>query len=245
LQTHPNTSTPRIHVLIPCGGTGSRAGGNSPKQYQALAGKALVWHTLMAFAPLLASGELISVTVVIAKDDTHFSNINIASINPHIYAIPVASITRALTVTNGLKHLLNSGDARSDDWVLVHDAARCLITTDAIRRLITACVQDEVGGLLAVPLADTMKTSTPSPSPRVSATVPREHKWLAQTPQMFRARTLYDALVAAVDAVTDEASAMEHAGMAALLVRGEASNIKVTYPEDFALAEAILKARTT
>ncbi len=239
-----------MHVLIPCGGSGSRAGGDMPKQYQTLAGKPLLSHTLNAFAPLLARAELMSVTVVIAKDDTHFSNDLIANINPRIQAVPLASITRALTVTNGLKYLLDSGDVRPDDWALVHDAARCLITTAAIRRLITACAQDEVGGLLAVPLADTLKTATSSQVlqvpqvPRVSATLSRDNKWLAQTPQMFRVRALYDALIAAGDAVTDEASAMEHAGHAPRLVRSDALNIKVTYPEDFALAEAILQART-
>ncbi len=152
--------------------------------------------------------------------------------------------SRAESVFNGLQALLDSG-ARADDWVLVHDAARCLVTPAQIDALIDVCQDDPVGGLLALKLPDTLKAEA---SGRVAATVDRSDKWLAQTPQMFRIGALRAALVARAttgfEGITDEASALELAGQAPCLVPGSAQNFKVTYPEDFALAEAILKART-
>jgi 2-C-methyl-D-erythritol 4-phosphate cytidylyltransferase len=127
------------------------------------------------------------------------------------------------------------------DWVLVHDAARCLITPAQINALIDACQGDAVGGLLALKLPDTLKQEQGG---RVAATVDRSDKWLAQTPQMFRLGDLQAALRTAGEAVTDEASAMEFMGQAPLLVEGSAQNFKVTYPQDFALAQAVLAART-
>jgi 2-C-methyl-D-erythritol 4-phosphate cytidylyltransferase len=144
--------------------------------------------------------------------------------------------TRAETVFNGLIFLLAQG-AQSQDWVLVHDAARCLITPAQINALIDACLPDAVGGLLAQRLADTLKAERQG---RVAATVARADKWLAQTPQMFRIGPLRQALQAAGEQVTDESSAMEAMGWQPLLVPGSARNFKVTYPEDFAVAEALL-----
>ena len=143
--------------------------------------------------------------------------------------------------------------AAGSDWVLVHDAARCLITPALINRLIDACLNaasaDEEGGLsgalLAMPLPDTLKAA--DAAGRAAATLPREGKWLAQTPQMFRIAPLHAALAARAASgfagITDEASAMEAAGSRPLLVRGSAHNIKVTWPEDFALAAALLQTR--
>jgi 2-C-methyl-D-erythritol 4-phosphate cytidylyltransferase len=126
----------------------------------------------------------------------------------------------------------------------VHDAARCLVQAEAVQRLITSCQGDAVGGLLALPLPDTLKSEAGG---RVQETVSREHKWLAQTPQMFRLQALHDALAAVAGSgfagITDEASAMERMGLAPRLVEGSAQNFKVTYPADFALAEAILRSR--
>lgn len=234
-----------MHALIPCGGTGTRAGGNVPKQYQLIHGKPLVWHTLRAFAPLLENGLLESLHVVLSPEDTYWSSFGIAHINSRISSVTHAGITRAQTVTNGLQHLLKAQIAEPNDWVLVHDAARCLITSDAILRLIHACKDDAVGGLLAQPLADTLKAASADAqgAARAQATVNRADKWLAQTPQMFRVQGLLEALVAAGDAVTDEASAMELGGAKPLLVKGDACNLKVTYPEDFALASAIIESR--
>jgi 2-C-methyl-D-erythritol 4-phosphate cytidylyltransferase/2-C-methyl-D-erythritol 4-phosphate cytidylyltransferase/2-C-methyl-D-erythritol 2,4-cyclodiphosphate synthase len=123
---------------------------------------------------------------------------------------------------------------------LVHDAARCLITPAQITQLIDACAGDAVGGLLAHKLPDTLKCEVDG---RVASTLDRHDKWLAQTPQMFRIGPLIDALQQAGDAVTDESSAMEALGLSPKLVPGSAQNFKVTYPEDFALAEAVLLAR--
>jgi 2-C-methyl-D-erythritol 4-phosphate cytidylyltransferase len=130
--------------------------------------------------------------------------------------------------------------ADAQDWVLVHDAARCLVTPTQINALIDACLPDAVGGILALKLPDTLKREA---NGRVAQTVDRSDKWLAQTPQMFRLGSLRAALQAAGDAVTDEASAIELAGHAPLLVEGSAQNFKVTYPQDFALAEAVLRSR--
>ncbi len=127
---------------------------------------------------------------------------------------------------------------------MVHDAARCLISATEINRLIDECLSDEVGGLLALPLPDTLKSAVDG---RVSQTLPRQDKWLAQTPQMFRAGPLHAALQAKAvdhfDGITDEASAMEMAGFSPKLVVGSPHNFKVTYPPDFALAEDLLRSR--
>jgi 2-C-methyl-D-erythritol 4-phosphate cytidylyltransferase len=146
--------------------------------------------------------------------------------------------TRAQTVANGLDELQVHG-AQADDWVLVHDAARCLVRPEWVDRLIDACLDDAVGGLLALPLADTLKQEAGG---RVVATVSREGKWAAQTPQMFRLGLLRQALARAGAWVTDESSAIEALGLAPKLVPGEAENFKLTYPGDFALAERLLRS---
>jgi 2-C-methyl-D-erythritol 4-phosphate cytidylyltransferase len=142
-------------------------------------------------------------------------------------------------VANGLAHLAVKG-AHADDWVLVHDAARCLITPEQISQLIKACRDDAVGGLLALSLPDTLKSEIKG---RVGATVDRSDKWLAQTPQMFRLGVLRQALAQVGDQVTDESSAIEALGLAPRLVLGSAQNFKLTYAQDFALAQAILQSR--
>ena len=225
------SSSARYWALIPCAGSGSRAGGNAPKQYRELAGLALVRHTLAAFA---AVPRLAGTLLVLAPDD-HFFDAH----PPTCHVAPCGGATRAQSVANGLGHLRTLG-AAPDDWVLVHDAARCLITPAQIEQLVDACAGDAVGGLLALPLPDTLKQAQDG---RVAATLERGDKWLAQTPQMFRLGMLADALARAGDRVTDEASAIEALGLAPLLVAGSAQNFKVTYPEDFALAEAVLQAR--
>lgn len=222
----------RFWGLIPCAGSGSRAGADGPKQYQLLAGKPMVMHTLAAFAAVSAMARLV---VVVTPGDEFFAS--------HAAPCQVAACggaTRAASVLNGLRFLLRQGAAR-DDWVLVHDAARCLVTPRQIEALIDACGADPVGGLLAHKLPDTLKREVGG---RVAQTVDRSDKWLAQTPQMFRVGALMDAMALNADHVTDEASAMEAIGLRPLLVPGSAQNFKVTYPEDFALAEAVLKARS-
>jgi 2-C-methyl-D-erythritol 4-phosphate cytidylyltransferase len=231
MTTSPQNSA-RIFALIPCGGTGTRAGTQLPKQYQAIAGQPMVAHTLAAFA---AVPRMAQVLVVIAADDVLFNQL----VGTTVSVAACSGNTRASTVFNGLKHLLAQG-AQPQDWVLVHDAARCLLTPAQINTLIDACQLDDVGGLLALPLPDTLKSAQ---ADRVAATVSRADKWLAHTPQMFRIGALLQAYEQAGDQVTDESSAMELAGHAPKLVPSSAQNFKVTYPEDFALAEAILQSR--
>ena len=227
--------------MIPCAGNGSRSGSTGPKQYQLLAGRAMVWHTLQAFKALHAG--LSGVWVLVSKNDDGFVRACPDFHQANEVLLPEGGATRASTVLNGLRALLAQA-ARPTDWVLVHDAARCLITPAQIMALINACQDDIVGGLLAQKLPDTLKTGAAG---RVTATLDREDKWLAQTPQMFRIGALIAALESAASlgyAVTDESSAIEASGAQPMLVPGSAQNFKVTYPEDFALAEAILLART-
>jgi len=222
---------PRFWALIPCAGSGARSGADGPKQYQPLAGQAMVLHTLSAFAKV---ARIDQIAVVVAADDDF-----LASSSATVLIAACGGLTRASSVFNGLIYLLQCG-AAPDDWVLVHDAARCLITPSQINALIDACADDAVGGLLAHKLPDTLKTAV---GDRVASTLDRADKWLAQTPQMFRLGALADALQQAGDQVTDESSAMEALGLQPKLVPASAQNFKVTYPEDFALAEAVLLSR--
>ncbi len=232
---------PRCFVLVPCAGAGSRAGTAQPKQYQPVAGQPMVMHTLAA----LAAVRRVTGALVVLSPGDDFAWPQSPLWPERFERVPCGGTTRAQSVFNGLKALQARG-VRPSDWVLVHDAARCLITTALVDSLIDACLPDECGGLLALPLPDTLKSES---GQRVQATVPREDKWLAQTPQMFRLGDLLAALAATAASgfagVTDEASAMEMAGQHPLLVTGSAHNFKVTYPQDFALAQAVLAIRTT
>ncbi len=232
-----NSMPARFHVLIPCAGSGSRAGTPQPKQYQIVAGLPMVVHTLRAFAGVtrLAGGLL-----VVAPDDQRMASTLASHPQPAFEVVGIGGATRAQSVLAGL-HALSERGAQQHDWVLVHDAARCLVTPLQINALVDACQYDPVGGLLAHQLADTLKAAQ---SGRVASTVDRSDKWLAQTPQMFRLGMLTQALEQAGDAVTDESSALEAMGLQPRLVQASAQNFKVTYPEDFALAEAILKIRS-
>ena len=231
----PRTATPRLHALVPCAGSGSRAGTAQPKQYEPLVGQPLVQHTLTA---LRAVTRLSTLLVAVVPGDRRLQGL------PGITLAECGGATRAATVTAGLQALRATG-ARDDDWVLVHDAARCLITPALVDRLIDACLPDPVGGLLAQPVADTLKRAQGLgvDDSRVQTTVSREGLWQAQTPQMFRLGPLLQALQTAGDAVTDEASAMEAAGHRPRLVPSSPLNFKVTWPEDFRLAEAVLSQR--
>jgi 2-C-methyl-D-erythritol 4-phosphate cytidylyltransferase len=230
----------RLFVLIPCAGSGSRAGGTTPKQYQRLAGRPMVWHTVEAFRAL--ASRFAGIALAVSPEDREVSAVLPRFPAKGEHLLHVGGATRAATVRNGLQALRLAG-AGPHDWVLVHDAARCLVTPTQIEALIAACEHDAVGGLLAQRLPDTLKVA--SPEGRVANTLTRADKWLAQTPQMFRIGMLLDALERVGDAVTDEASAIEAIGLAPLLVPGSAQNLKLTYPEDFALAEAVLRGRRT
>ena len=198
----------------------------------------MVLHTLAAFA---ATPAIENIVVVVAPGDSFFDTVSFDAqrFNAIINIACCGGITRAESVFNGLNAVLALGGVPSD-WVLVHDAARCLITSEQISALIDACQGDDVGGLLAHKLADTLKSEI---SARVRGTVDRSDKWLAQTPQMFRISALLAALSLAGTAVTDESSAMEAMGLHPKLVPCSAQNFKVTYPEDFELAEAVILSR--
>lgn len=233
-------AVPRCFALVPCAGVGLRAGAGGPKQYTPLAGRAVVAHTLAALA---AVPQLAATLVVLAPDDTVFES--------HVpgfagWVTRNGGATRADSVAAGLQALHEHG-ADDGDWVLVHDAARCLLRPAWVERLIAACQHDAVGGLLALPLADTLKAAAPAADgERAAATLDRSAKWLAQTPQMFRLGLLQRALQSARAAgvnITDESSAVEAQGLAPRLVPGDQENLKLTWPADFALAARLLETR--
>ena len=228
---------PRCFALVPCAGVGLRAGAVGPKQYATLQGHSVVAHTLQALA---AVQELVGTLVVLSPEDQQFESFAPAFTGPRAWTARCGGATRAASVAAGLLALRERG-AADEDWVLVHDAARCLLRPEWVQRLIDACREDAVGGLLALPLADTLKQA--GCGDRVHATLPRSDKWLAQTPQMFRLGLLQRALAQAGDAVTDEASAIEALGLAPRLVPGEIENLKLTWPADFALASRLLETR--
>jgi 2-C-methyl-D-erythritol 4-phosphate cytidylyltransferase len=230
------SAAPAIHALVPCAGTGVRAGVDLPKQYVAIAGKAVVGHTLEALA---AVDRLGSIVVILAPEDAVFERHVRLPTDDRFVIVRRGGQTRAASVANGLRVLRERG-ARDDDWALVHDAARCLVRAAWIDCLIDACSTDPVGGLLAIPVADSLKAEQDG---RVVSTLDRRQAWLAQTPQMFRIGPLSRALEAAGETFTDEAGAIEASGQRPRLVTGALENFKLTYPADFALAERLLSAR--
>lgn len=240
LPAFSTPATPRLFALVPCAGVGARSGADRPKQYVAVAGRPLVAHTLNALAQL---HRLTATLVVLSPADEMFSALVPDFEGPGGWLAHCGGETRAQSVASGLEALFRHG-ALEDDWVLVHDAARCLLQPAWVDRLIDACLDDSVGGLLALPLADTLKAEQAG---RVQSTVSRSGKWAAQTPQMFRLGLLRQALAAASRqqefVVTDESSAVEALGLQPLLVPGSVENFKVTFPEDFALAERLLSAQ--
>jgi 2-C-methyl-D-erythritol 4-phosphate cytidylyltransferase len=220
---------------------GSRAGVGGPKQYAPLRGQAVVAHTLAALAGV---SRLSATLVVLAPDDREFETQAPGFLGERGWVARCGGATRADTVAAGLQALRARGVADTD-WVLVHDAARCLLQPVWVDRLIDACLADTgdgaIGGLLALPLGDTLKQA--DATDHVAATLDRRAKWLAQTPQMFPLGLLQRALAEAGTAVTDESSAIEALGLAPRLVPGDIENFKLTWPEDFALAARLLETR--
>jgi 2-C-methyl-D-erythritol 4-phosphate cytidylyltransferase len=227
-------------ALVPAAGGGSRFGGMLPKQYTALAGQTLLACTLDR---LRDAPNLQSIAVVVAADDVHYDR-EIGA-RAGVTVLRCGGGTRSESVRNGLQAM--APHVEDDDWILVHDAARCCVPRDALRRLVAELGDDATGGLLAIPSADTLKRSNGAPdAPRVLRTEDRAQLWQAQTPQMFRYSVLARALAnPAAFACTDEAQAVEMLGLAPRLVRGSSANIKVTYADDLALAAAILAAQAT
>lgn len=223
---------PRHFVLIPAAGSGTRFATELPKQYQPLAGRPLLARSLEVFS---RRADIAGVFVVLSPEDAHFARL-VAPL-PKVEALPCGGASRAESVKNGLARL--GQRIAADDWVLVHDAARPCITDADIDRLLAELADDPVGGLLALPVADTLKRE--DAGGRVLETVPRAGLWAAQTPQMFRFGLLLRALAAPVARrATDEAQAVEALGLSPRLVLGNPRNLKVTYPGDLLLAERLL-----
>ena len=229
------SSMPRYAALIPAAGSGARMATELPKQYALLAGKPMIHHAVHC---LCAHPLIEQVFVVLSPGDARFAALDWSACGSKLTALYCGGETRAASVFNGL---LAANDAIDGaDWVLVHDAARPCLRTADIDRLIAEIGDSEVGGLLAVPVADTLKRA--NAEREVVQTETREHLWRAQTPQMFRYRVLIEALRRAdIAAVTDESNAVEQTGAKPKLVQGSATNIKITVPEDLELAELILK----
>lgn len=226
----------RFWGVIPAAGIGSRMGAAQPKQYLTLRGKTILEHSIVRLA---AHPRISGLMIALNPQDELWSMQNLAYINRPLYTTQ-GGTERADSVLNALKALSRYADEQ--DWVLVHDAARPCLRSGDMDRLIEQLMHHPVGGLLGLPVTDTMKRT--NTNDEVVATVPRDHLWRALTPQMFRLAMLRDALQEATALglrVTDEASAMEAAGYAPLMVEGHADNIKITRPEDLALAQMYLE----
>lgn len=227
------------YVIIPAAGTGSRMASDIPKQYLPLQNKPIIWHSLQVFA---ACAQVDQVFVVLSPDDVHWAEAMRGEVfDNKITCLTCGGDSRAQTVLNGLEAIANHANA--DDWVLVHDAARPGLTVGLIKKLITHLEDDEVGGLLALPLADTLKKAQADvEADAVERTIPRAHLWQAQTPQMFRYALLKRAIQQVETTPTDEAQAVEMLGLAPKLVTGALRNLKVTYPQDLNVVNALMQA---
>ena len=231
-----NTATPRHVALIPAAGVGARMAAGSPKQYLAIGGKPMLRHTVDAF---LSSPLIAHTYVVVSPDDAYIGDVLPDARAPagRVTVLRCGGATRMESIRNGLRAvraLLDDGD-----HVLVHDAARPGLNAALIERLIVETGDHAAGGLLALPVVDTVKRCIDG---EAAGTVPRSGLWLAQTPQMFRFRLLREALNAATDPnlITDDASAVEALGLSPRLVEGHPRNLKVTLPEDIRIAEMYL-----
>jgi len=225
----------RFFGLIPAAGAGERMGLDRPKQYLKLLGHPMLYHSVKA---LLAGGRIDTVFVVLAPGDGEFRQHAWGEFGERIAPLYCGGATRHDSVLNGL--VAASSTAQPDDWMLVHDAARPCLGQRELQRMLDLLAEDDVGGILAVPVADTLKRA--DSAGRIQATEPREHLWQAQTPQMFRHGLLLQALSRTAK-LTDEAGAVEALGLTPKLVLGSSTNLKVTYPEDLQLAETILASQ--
>lgn len=224
-------------ALIPAAGIGSRIDSKLPKQYRELAGVPMLWHAIDA---LSRHSKIEQVFVILAADDVHFTRYDWTPFEAKLRPLYCGGATRAGSVLNALRAI--HPIAQAEDWMLVHDAARPCLTQAHLDSLVATLTADEVGGLLAMPVADTLKRA--DSDGYVIKTEARANLWQAQTPQMFRYGALLRALETLGTAIpTDEASAIEHLGLQPKLVASDASNLKVTYPQDLKLAELILKLK--
>jgi 2-C-methyl-D-erythritol 4-phosphate cytidylyltransferase len=225
-----------LFALIPAAGTGSRVAGDVPKQYLALAGRPMLWHAVNS----LSAREIELIFVVLAPEDAQFGKQDWSAFDGRMQPLYCGGETRRDSVYNGLVAAHTAVNA--DDWVLVHDAARPCLPARDLASLIRETQPDQVGGILALPVAETVKKISRDDAgvERIAGTEDRSQLWLAQTPQMFRAGLLAQALRQAKGRVTDEASAVEQLGLRPRVVAGSRENLKVTWPEDVAIAESIL-----
>lgn len=229
-------TAPRIRALIPAAGQSKRFGGTILKQYMHLQGKPVIAHSIEA---VRSHPAVFGVTVALGGDDA-FYDMAVRSRFPDVDTTRGGE-SRAHTVMNGVEHILEQDP--SVEWVLVHDAARPCLPRSCLDELLTRGLACPDGALLAIPVSDTMKRA--GDGQRVERTVDRASLWQAQTPQLFPARRLAEALAAALDrgeTPTDESAAMESFGAHPLLVPGTPGNIKITRPEDLKMAEALLNA---
>lgn len=226
---------PRYHAIVPAAGSGARFGSAVPKQYLELAGKPLIYHALAA---LCQCPRIERVWVVLSPGDGWWQAYDWSALEAKLDVVFCGGASRGETVVNGLAAIADV--LADDDWVLVHDAARPCLSQQMLADLFDQLADDPAGGILAVPVADTLKRA--DGAQRIVATESRDALWQAQTPQMFRYRLLREALAGKL-ALTDEASAIEAAGFQPRLVRADASNLKVTFPADLCLAELILQGR--
>ena len=228
-----------VYALIPAAGTGTRLRGDLPKQYLPLAGKPMLWHAVNS----VCVPPIENVFVVLAPEDREFARHDWHAFEGRIEPLYCGGATRRDSVHNGIVAAMAAVDA--DDWLLVHDAARPCLPASDLASLIAETQGDSIGGILALPASDTVKRAAKDEAgtQRVSATEDRSQLWLAQTPQMFRCGLLLQALRDAKHEVTDEAGAIEQLGLRPRLVAGSRENIKVTFPEDVKIAEAILRKR--
>ena len=230
-----HVSLARHIALVPAAGSGSRMNSERPKQYLELLGRPLIRHSLEV---LCASPGIDRVFVVLSVGDQEWDRHDWSDLEPKLGRLFCGGASRADSVLNGLRAI--SDQVAASDWILVHDAARPCLAPWHVDALLRELGQDQVGGLLAVPVADTLKRD--DGHGHALQTVSREGLWQAQTPQMFRYMMLRRALERA-RGVTDEASAIEAAGLRPRLVAGDATNLKVTYPLDLHVAEWILQNR--
>lgn len=225
-----------VHALIPAAGSGRRFAAEGPKQYQSLLGRPLLAYSIGA---LQAHPRVASLTVVLAPGDEDFNRL-LERDYPAVDCV-IGGDSRAQSVLNGLRHLLRS--RQESDWALVHDAARPCLDTKALDRLLQQAMASPDGGILALPLVDTIKRGRDG---RIEGTVDRSALWAAQTPQLFPLGILAGAMAKMLEeglTPTDEAAAMEHAGYHPVLVTGDRDNLKVTHRADLQLAAQILARR--
>lgn len=224
-------------ALIPAAGSGSRIGKKRPKQYLTLAGKPMIHHAIHTFyrAPRIAH-----IFVILSPNDELWSQYDWSEFSNKLVVLNCGGATRAESVLNGLRAMPSTVNISNQDWILVHDAARPCLSSKQLEFLMDEIADDETGGLLAIPVADTLKRG--NMHHRAINTESRENLWQAQTPQMFRYHLLVKALSQAnASQVTDDASAVEALQYHPKLVLGNTLNFKVTYPQDLALAELILQ----